>query len=97
VLKTSSHSAIFKIIDFYKHGSKILKDLWNLLEIVIITFFLVCTAMYITRWLMINKALGKFAISENSHSMLTYINTFDPTLYRVNSVKTARVPRSIHI
>jgi len=70
VLIASLLSAIFKIIDFYKHGSKKLKDLWNLLEIIIIVLFLVCTAMYIIRWLMINKALGKF--DENKHMFVNF-------------------------
>ena len=70
-------SAVLKIIRFYKHGLNALKGLWNVLEITIIVLFLVCTAMYIIRWRMINKAMDKFKENQNMFVNFSHIAVWD--------------------
>jgi len=70
-------SVAFKLVGFYKHGLKALKGLWNILEITIIVLFLVCTAMYIVRWRMINKAMDKFKENKNMFVNFSHIAIWD--------------------
>ena len=68
---------IHKCINFSRHGTKLLKRLWNVLDVIIIILFYVCLVMYIGRWLMINDAMDKFHENKNKFVNFSHIAYWD--------------------
>lgn len=69
--------AVRKCIFMCKNGKKRLKEFWNFLDVVIITLFFVCLAMYVGRWLMINSAMEKFETDKNKFVNFSHIAVWD--------------------
>ena len=69
--------AVRKIVCLYQHGKKLLKELWNILDLLIIVLFLICTVMYIGRWVMINYSMEKFETNKNKFVNFSHIASWD--------------------
>ena len=69
--------SVRKVINLYRYGKQILKDIWNILDIFIILLFFVCTALYLTRWIMIDYAMKKFGENKNKFVNFSHIAYWD--------------------
>ena len=69
--------AVRKAISFHKRKIKTVEDIWDVLDILIILMFFICTIMYIGRWIMIDYSMTKFAENKNKFVNFSHIATWD--------------------
>ncbi|XP_063447743.1 polycystin-2-like protein 2 [Mytilus trossulus] len=69
--------SVHKFIWFRRYGKKMWKELWHVLDILIIMLFFVATIMYIGRWIMINKAMKEWENHKNKFVNFSHIASWD--------------------
>ncbi|XP_052068766.1 polycystin-2-like [Mytilus californianus] len=69
--------SVHKCLLFRRNGKKMLKELWHVLDILIIILFFVATVMYIGRWIMINLAMNKWENDKNKFVNFSHIASWD--------------------
>ncbi|XP_076075491.1 location of vulva defective 1-like isoform X2 [Mytilus galloprovincialis] len=69
--------SVHKYIWFRRYGKKMWKELWHVLDILIIILFIVATIMYIGRWIMINMAMKEWENHKNKFVNFSHIASWD--------------------
>ncbi|XP_076075372.1 polycystin-1-like protein 2 isoform X3 [Mytilus galloprovincialis] len=69
--------AIRKIVFLCQHWRKSYRDLWHILDMLIIILFFICSIMYIVRWIMINAAMDEFEKNKNKFVNFSHIASWD--------------------
>ncbi|XP_076075499.1 polycystin-1-like protein 2 [Mytilus galloprovincialis] len=69
--------SVHKFLLIRRYGKKMLKELWHVLDILIILLLFVCTVMYICRWIMINLAIEKWESNKNKYVNFSHIASWD--------------------
>ncbi|CAC5383754.1 unnamed protein product [Mytilus coruscus] len=69
--------SVHKCLLFRRNGKKMFKELWHVLDILIIILFFVATVMYIGRWIMINLAMDEWENHKNKFVNFSHIASWD--------------------
>ncbi|XP_071131885.1 uncharacterized protein [Mytilus edulis] len=69
--------SVHKCLLFRRNGKKMFKELWHVLDILIIILFFVATVMYIGRWIMINLAMDEWEKHKNKFVNFSHIASWD--------------------
>ncbi|CAG2212910.1 PKD1L2 [Mytilus edulis] len=69
--------SVNKCILIRRNGKKLFKELWHILDMLIIILFFICTVMYIGRWIMINMAMKEWENHKNKFVNFSHIASWD--------------------